>query len=272
VLFSRYNVSLIYDENVNPLIMKYYRYSIEHLTIDSSKPCDLTLFVNLRSLIIRHRNLNVIKEILPERNCNLIYLSFLLKSDFQATNELVDKIFSNKFLSLRYVNLGWIEKCLFKTWSICPSLERVSIRCDKFLILEQILKSCPNLRSLEVHILNYFKICNISSPFISSSLQRFTLWSEEFELKCDIIESIVSLMPNIKYLYLQTKCRTSFIRLIENLIQRLNNLNNFDCFIKELLNKNERIGNVNDIHQVNLCFKRIQCIKETEYFRIFSTD
>jgi len=263
---------LIYDENINFLLIKLYGSGINHLTIDTSNQCYLNFFVNLHSLIIRNRNLNNIKQIRPEIFPNLVYLSFILKSDFKPPIELINEIFSNKFLSLRYVNLGWIDKYCSKKWSICPSLHFVSIHCNQLLIIEDILISCPNLNHLQIHILHNSNIGMICSSLFCHSLERFTLSSEEFELTSDLIDNLFSLMSNVKYLYLQTKCRIPFIYLIENLIKRLNNLIRFDCFIKELLTKNEPIGNLDNIHQLCSCFKRIQLIQENENFRIFGTD
>jgi len=79
-------------------------------------------------------------------------------------------------------------------------------------------------------------------------------------------------MPNIRYLYLQTNIRIEFIYFIENIIKRLKYLNCFNCFIKELLKKNDRISNLNDIHQINSCFKSIQLIKDNEHYTIFATE
>jgi hypothetical protein len=140
------------------------------------------------------------------------------------------------------------------------------------MIIKDILVSCPNLNHLQVHILYNSNISmNYSSLFIHS-LEKLTLWSEGFELTIDLIDNLFILMPNIRYLYLQTKFRIEFIYLIENIIKRLNHLNRFDCFIKELLIKNQRISNLNDIHQINSCFKQIELIKENENYRIFATE
>ena len=272
LLLSRYNVSLIFDENTDPLLIKLYGFEIMQLTIGTSKDCNLNEFVNLRSLILCNRNLKHIKQIQPEILPNLVYLSFKLKSDFKPPNGLVDDIFSNRFPKLRYVNLGCIENRPSKTWSVSPFLQILLIRCDQSMIIRDILTSCPNLKHFQLHILCISNnIINSTSSFIHS-LERFTLWSDKFELTLDLIDNLLSYMPNLKHLYLQTKFRVPFIQLITNLCNRLHYLIRFDCFIKELLIKNERIGTLNDVHQISSCFNRVKCIKENDDFRIFATE
>jgi hypothetical protein len=270
LLSSRHNVSLIFDEKIDPLLIKLYGFEIMHLTIDTPNQCNLNEFVNLHSLILRNRNANHIKQIQPEILPNLVYLSFRLEFDFKPPVELVDNIFSNRFPHLRCVNLGHIENGSCKTWSISPSLQMVSVMCDQSIIVQDILASCPNLNHLQLHILHdRNNIIGCSSSF-THSLQRFTLWSDQYELTFDLIDNLLSYMPNLRHLYLQTQCRISFIHLITNLCNWLHYLTRFDCFVKELLKKDDRIGNLNDIHQISSCFNRIQCIEDDD-FRIFAT-
>jgi hypothetical protein len=272
LILSCDNLSLIVDENIDPLLIKLFRFKITHLTIDTFNKFDLEQFCNLHSLIIVNRNLNNIIPIRPEIFPNLVNLSFLLESDFEVPLDLIPNVFSNRFSNLGSVNLGRIDKPLLNSWSISPSLKFVSIRCNNSKIVIDILSSCPNLVDLELHILyNPIKI-RYSSPLFIHPLKRFTLWSDQLELSLDLIDDLLISIPNIKRLYLQTKCRVLFTKLVETVINRLHNLSRFDCFIKELIDKNERIDNLTNILQVNSCFNRIKCIEENDHWRIFSTD
>ena len=272
LLFSRYNVSLILNEKVDPLLIKLYGYNISHLIIDGSIKCDLTQFNNLESLIFSNRNAINQIEILPELVPKLVTLSFLLKSDFKAPVKLINQIFSNNFLSLRNVNLGYIDKYLTKSWLKCPNLKKVSIRCDQSMIIRDILKSCPNLYHLEIHLLyNYDNPINCSS-LTNHPLKRFTLWSEELELSIDLIDILISYMINIEYLYLQTKIVKPFIELINNLINRLKNLKHFHCFIKELIKRDDTNDYLNNIRKISSCFNKIKSITQNQHFIIFATE
>ncbi|CAF1329795.1 unnamed protein product [Adineta steineri] len=273
LLLSIYNMLFIFDENPNFYLIKSYGFKIAHLIIDTSNECNLKEFSNLNSLILYNRDLNHIKQICPQILPNLVNLSFLLESDFQPPIQLINEIFSNKFPSLRYVNLGWIDRPYSNSWLISPSIKYVSIRCKNSMIISDILLSCPNLNHFQLNILcnSDRNNINLSSTFIHS-LKRFTLWSDEIELSYDLIDNLLSYIPNIQRLYLQTKCQISFIDLAQNLIHRLHYLSHFSCFITELIMKNHRIDSLNNIHKISSCFNRIQCIEENENFRIFATD
>lgn len=273
LLFSRYNISFIYNENINLLIIKYYKNKINHLIIDYSNDFYLNLFQNLNCLTIKNRNINNIKQIHFNKFHNLIYLSFKLKSDFKIPDELLNDIFSNKYKYLRYINLPFIEKSS-KIWSKSPSIRYLSFHCNQLTTIEDILKSSPNLNSLQIHILynSNISINSSSSKQIYCSIEKLILWSEEVELTFYSIDYLFNLMPNIKYLYLQTKFQISFIYFIEFIFKNLPNLISFHCFIKEFLMEKERISNLNDIHKISSLFKSIQLIKQNENYRIFSTD
>jgi hypothetical protein len=272
LLLSRYNVSFIFNEEMNPLLIKFYGHKINQLIIDTSDQCDLTQFSNLHSLILRNRNANNLIQIRPEIVPNLVHLSFLLKCNFKPPVELVNNIFSNRFPYIRHVNLGLIDKSYSKSWSTCPSLRIVSIRCDQSMIIRDILQSCPNLYHLQYHILHNYDTPIVNCSLFNHPLQRFTLWSDELEIPIDLIDSILSYMINLERLYIQTKLLNPLIELLNNIINRLNNLSRFDCFIKELINKSDRIDNLNNIYKISSCFNRIQCIKQNDDFTIFATE
>jgi hypothetical protein len=268
-LFSINNLSLIYNDNLNFSLIKSYQIQIKHLIIDTSNECDLKLFPNLNSLIILNRNLNHLKQIQSKIIPHLKYLSFKFKFHFKYPNQLIDQIFSNEFPNLIYLNIGWIKR---SNWSICLNLKIISIHCNQLMIIEDILITCPNLISLQIHLLYQSDISINNFSLNCHQLEKFILTSEEFELTLDLINYLFYLMSNIRYLYLQTKLTISFYYFIQFIFKKLNYLNQFHCFIKEYLIPNQRIENLNEIHQISSCFKRIQCIKETELFRIFSTD
>ncbi|CAF5206897.1 unnamed protein product, partial [Rotaria magnacalcarata] len=217
-------------------------------------------------------NLNHITQIRPKTLPNLVNLLFLLKSDFKVPVELIDDIFSNRFPYIRYVNLGHIDKPFIKSWSITYSLEILFIRCDQLMIIENILEASPNLKHFQIHILNNFNNIHICSSSFKHQLKRFTLWSGDIELKLNQIDALLTYIPYVTHLYVQTTCQIPFIEIAKNIIYRLHFLSQFDCFIKEILTKNERISDLDDIHKISSLFHRIECVVENDKFRIFATE
>ncbi|CAF3396505.1 unnamed protein product [Rotaria socialis] len=269
---SSNNLTLIFDEKPDRLLMESYKFQLVHLIIDTSNECDLAQFFNLHSLIIYNRNLNHIKQIRPKTLPNLVNLLFLLKPDFKVPVELIDDIFSNRFPYIRYVNLGHIDKPFIKSWSITYSLEILFIRCDQLMIIENILEASPNLKYFQIHILNNFNNIHICSSSFKHQLKRFTLWSDDIELKLNQIDALLTYIPYVTHLYVQTTCQIPFIELAKNIIYRLHLLSQFDCFIKEILTKNERIYDLDDIHKISSLFHTIECVVENDKFRTFATE
>jgi hypothetical protein len=266
------NLSLIFDENNDPSLISLYEGQINTLTIDTSNECNLSQFTNLRRLILRDRNPNHIAQIEGDILSKIVYLSFILKSDFEVPVQLVNDIFSNRFSSLRHVDLGRIDEFICKSWSTSVSLKFVSVRCNKTMVIKNILLSCPKLSHLQFHQLYNINLSVIRSTSLNHPLQRFTIWSDYVKLPFDLIDGLLTYIPNVRHLYIQTELRTPFLELAHLLIDRLEYLSRVDCFVKELLEVNARIGDINTIYKIHRCFNRIECIKEKDDFRIFATD
>ncbi len=69
------------------------------------------------------------------------------------------------------------------------------------MIIEDILMICPNLISLQIHLLYSIKNCSFSSH----KLENFILSSEKFKFQLDLIDYLFNLMRNIRYLYIPNK-------------------------------------------------------------------
>ncbi|UJR34338.1 hypothetical protein I4U23_021741 [Adineta vaga] len=216
------NKILIINEKLNFLLIELYKFQTKHLILNTLYEFDLKQFSNIHSLIIRNRN--YIEQIHSSNFPYLINLTLILKSNYKPPIKLINEIFSNQFLSLRYLILGRIEKSSLNSWSICSSLQYLSIRSHNLMILPDILSICPNLIHIQLHILNNSHYFPLSLSTSSHLLQRFTLWSNLQPLSIDIIDSLLSYIPNIQRLYLQTICPMPFVVLAEHLIKRLNYL------------------------------------------------
>ncbi|CAF3573750.1 unnamed protein product [Rotaria sp. Silwood1] len=110
--------------------------------------------------------------------------------------------------------------------------------------IPSILAACPNLHHLQVRLLyNNDNIITLSSP-VNHSLRRLTLWSNYTELTFNDIDNILTYTPNLEHLYLQTVYHMPFIHLANGLINRLHHLSRFDCYIREILPRDNPIGNL----------------------------
>ncbi|CAF4900088.1 unnamed protein product [Rotaria sp. Silwood1] len=264
------DLSLVFDDKVDPVLMKFYAPYVTHLVIQTSTYCDFNQFPNLRVLTLCIENSRQLSQIHPDTIPNLTHLSFLSGSQFTLPEKLTRQIFSNEFPLLGYVNLGRIKESISDSWIMSSHLRFVSILSCRPMFIPVILASCPNLDHLQVHV-----ICDdntaTSSSQVNHPLRRLTLWSDFNELPFDIIDKILIYTPNVKHLYLQTIYSKSLIDLAQSLINRLHNLSQFDCHIQEMLGKDERIHDLTNLHQVHPCFNRIQSIEKEDTFQIFVT-
>ncbi|CAF4843076.1 unnamed protein product [Rotaria sp. Silwood1] len=265
------NLSLTFDNKIDLESMKLYAPYVNRLIIQTSIFCDFNQFPNLHTLVLCNTDLNHMTQIQSEIIPNLTYLSFLLGTEFNVPHQLVCDVFSNKFSSLRYVNLCRIDESTRHSWSTSSSLQFVSILSCQPISIPAILASCPNLHHLQVHVLhNNDDLVTSFSPS-NHSLRRLTLWSDSTELTFNDIDNILTYTPNIEYLYLQTIYSMSFIDLAHSLINRLHYLSQFDCYIKEMLPKDDRIETLTTVRQIHSCFNRIQFIEENDEFRTITT-
>ncbi|CAF5020280.1 unnamed protein product [Rotaria sp. Silwood1] len=194
------------------------------------------------------------------------------RSEFTLPRQLICDVFSNKFPSLRYVNMSCIDESTYNLWTTSPSLQYVSILSCKLMSIPSILAVCPNLHHLQVRILyNNDNTITLSSP-VNHSLRRLTLWSNYTELTFNDIDNILTYTPNLEHLYLQTVYNMPFIHLANGLINRLHHLSRFDCYIREILPRDDPIGNLTSMHQMHPCFDRIKCVKENDKVRVFATE
>ena len=272
-LFQSYqNLCFTLDEKTDQSLMKLYVAYISRLTIDTSNNCDLSQFTNLHMLTLCNSDSNHLAQIQPNIISKLTHLSFLLGSKFTPSQQLVNDVFSNKFPSLRHINFGRINEFSIDSWSISPSLQFVSIRSNKPMIVSAILTVCPNLYHLRLHVLdNDLTDVDSSGPY-NHPLQRFTLWSDSVKLTINDIDTLLTYTANVQHLYLQTIVRMPFIDLAHGLLNRLNRLSRFDCYVKEMIHNDAKSDSLPIICKLHSCFNRIRCIAKEKNYRIFYTD
>lgn len=252
--------------------MALYGTYITRLVIDTPKKCELHFFPNLEKLTIRDVDSHQLNQINPEILPNLTHLTLLLGSEFLTPSQLVNNVFSNKFPSIEYVNLGRIDAYESHLWTIVPSVHFVSIRSTSVNLMEDILMTCPNLDHLQLHVLKTSETYSTSVYPITYSLRQLTLWSDTLPLSLDDINASLSLLPDLQHLYLQTVYKESLIVLANNLIQRHKYLSRFDCHIREEIVIDDSDSILSSIRQLHPCFTRIKCIEGDYKHQIFATD
>lgn len=272
IIHTNKYLSATIDEKTDISSLKYCASHVNCLIIRTSNDCDFNFFPNLQKLILCNKNPRHLTQIIPDKLVHLTHLSLLLGPKFTAPQQMINDIFSNKFPSIRHVNLGCIDYTNCHLWTKSPSIQFLSIFSCKSMSLLAILASCPNLYHLQVNIfyssINVFTSC---TPY-NHPLRKLTVWSNYTELTLNDIDNFLSYTPSIEYFYLQTIYRLPFIRLVKRLIHRLPHLSRFDCYIREMLNNDNRIGILADVHQIHRCLNRIRCIEENDKCRIFFTD
>ncbi|CAF5087357.1 unnamed protein product, partial [Rotaria sp. Silwood1] len=236
--------------------MELYAPYVLRLVIQTSAYCNFNQFPNLRVLVLCVENSEQLSQIQPNTIPNLTHLSFLFGSQFTLPEQLTWQVFSNEFPFLGYANLGCIKESISDIWLMSPRLRFVSILSCKPMFIPVILAACPNLDHLQFHVICDNNTVTSSSP-VNHLLRQLTLWSDSIELSFDIIDKILIYTPNVEHLYLQTIYSKSLIDLAQGLINRLHDLSRFDCYIQEMLGKDERIDNLTKLHQVHPCFNRI---------------
>lgn len=154
VLFqSTKRLSFKFHDYIKDQRVKLYGSFVNELVIDTFKSCDLRLFPNVKKLTIFNTDSNGLNKINPEVLPSLTHLTISLGSKFTAPSQLIEGIFSNKFPSIQYANLGQVARYDSYSWLIVPSLRFISIGLARVHLTSDILMKCPNLDHRQLLIL-----------------------------------------------------------------------------------------------------------------------
>ncbi|CAF1203877.1 unnamed protein product [Rotaria sordida] len=264
------NISLIIKEN-NFLSIELFAHQIIRLKIETSQSIDLSQFINLNSLELCRANQNQLEQIRSDIMPNLIYLTISTPFHISLPLELIKEIFSNGFRFLHYAYLSRLDT--FENFSKFQSfsLRTLYITCTNSNIIPLILQACPNLISFHIKFFGQNRhILPPSSSTYNHLLEEFFLDDPYHKLSFDTIHILFRFIPNVKYLFLQFLCRVPFINLIESILNRLEQLNRFECDILE--SPNNHMVNIEIIQQMNECFQYLQCSEKDNGYRVFFTE
>jgi len=231
---------------------------------------NLNPFINLRSLIVNWGNENHLEQIRSNILPNLVYLSLSISFDFLSTKQMASEVFSNRFSSLRYADLGKIDMSSSSSWSQSPSLRSLIIVSPNINIIPLILQSCPQLTHFQIRITDKYDLDISSLPIISNHpLKQFIFIQSQTSTFVFNIAKILYLIPNIKQIDLRL-CTRSFIDLIQLISKYFIYLNRFDCHIIEYPNKDEIID-INLLRNIHSCYSCIQCTLREDCFCLYTT-
>lgn len=263
------SLSLILTKNhtYQGIILPQQIIRIVIVTLDN---INLNPFVNLRSLFLNLATENHLKQIKSDILPNLVYLSLPLSFDPRSTRPLACEVFSNRFQSLRYADLGIIAMPTNSSWTQSPSLRSIHIFSPNINIVPIILQSCPKLTHFQVRITEEHQLDINSLPMISNHpLKHFVFLQPQNSTFVFDIANIIYLLPNIKRIDLRL-CTRSFVDLIRLISKYLTYLNSFDCHIIEYPNKDELIG-INMLRNIHPSYYGIQCTLREDCFCLYSS-
>ena len=258
---SMKNFSFKIEDNQTELL-SLFAHQISRLTLNTSDDIDFNQFHSLHSLILEKLTPNQYKQI---RSKSLSYLSFApILSDYNSIPELTQQIFSNGFPTISHVNLGCIYIPYHFSWSQSPSLVSISTHCAEALIIPYILHSCPNLLTLKVYFIrNDIGLCHKRIPITNHSLQEFHLIDFSQELSFDDIDMCLSSMSEVKRMNLEFLCNISLKNLLQCILNRVKDLERFNCHIQMIGKNTITMENIREMHP---CFQNIQYVEDSRLF------
>ncbi|CAM4774752.1 unnamed protein product [Rotaria magnacalcarata] len=232
---------------------------IIRMVIVTLESINLNPFINLRSLVLNLATENHLKQIQSIVLPNLVYLSLPLSFDSRSTKQLASEVFSNRFSSLRFADLGVIDMPSNLSWSQSPSLRSIRIFSPNINIIPLILQSCTQLTHFQVRITGEHPLDIPSLPIISNHpLKQFIFLQAQHSTIAFNIANIIYLIPNVKQLDLRL-CTISFIDLIKLISKYLIKLNRL------ILN------NDYDIFSIGTFIEIFQYLNLISFFRAFDT-
>ena len=251
--------SLVARKNDEPLI-ELFASQIVRLKIEDPSNIDLTPLVHLERLIVEEANEDQVEQIQAELMPNLTYLSLSVKSECDSLSELADQVFSNEFPLLNHAQLGNFDSYYFpQSWSGSPHLRSVCLVNLQSDLIPFIFVSCPNLQYLKVHLPNDDEdhvniVPRSTGP--GHPLKRFVLSADPDLWHNTDIDSLLTHVPYVERFELDLWHSMTIVRLLALLVQRLQHLKKFDCFITVHPDDN-RPRDLKTVQAMHPCFGRM---------------
>ncbi|CAF2679031.1 unnamed protein product [Rotaria sp. Silwood2] len=247
------------NEIHDPSVIFFANY-IRKLSIWHSNSLNLINFSNIRSLELEHPTIKQLNEIRPHTIPQLEYLRINNNNTRLPGNvfyELCHSIFSGEFSHLHTCILNNVQfDC---QWSLLScKLRSIQVNVKNCQDLSYLLNICPELIRLKVMLDDEYFHFHYSN--ISQTLCRLDLYLRINNWSCEELESLLIIMPNLKYLSIETPFGQRSQMTVESLANVLRKctplLENF--FINTIFKKQSL---TDDIHQLHPLFKVIRVIQ-----------
>ena len=269
LLRSLHKLALSLDRNDQNLI-DFFSNQITQLILNTWENVDLKQFPNVQSLIIHQITSDQLHQLRSEVLPKLVHLSTSSLVEVTPISQLAQRLFSNEFPNMRSLELSLIEIPHLRTWHQSPALRAVTVQSNNPTLAPFILTATPNLQYLKVHFLSStIPIFYHSLEDIHHSLKHFVLLDPYHKLSFNHIHTLLSFVPNVSKIYLNFLCRIPFLRFARSLVNRLRDLQIFDCNIDDA--STDKLTDLDTIRQIHPCFHKIHCTTREFNFRTFTT-
>ena len=268
LLRSRKNLSLILERTHFPPWIEIIAEQITRLKITTCQSIDLSLFSNLFSLELSRANEQQIEQIRSDVLPHLTQLSLSTPFHLSLPSIVIEEIFSNAFVHLEHVKLTRLNPFPSSFHFQSPSLRSLRIISIDILVIPQILTICPNLLSLHVNFLGQNR--HLPSSFQHHTLEEFLLEDSYHKLSFETINHLFDYIPHLRSLSLVCLSSGPFVDLVENLVDRCEDLDEFQCEILEAPNND--MVDLENIQIMKECFYNLQCVDKDNHHRLFFTE
>ena len=237
------------EEICNPYVT-FFAARIRKLLVRHSAPLNLVHFPNIRHLELERPTIEQCNEIQPHTIPHLEYLRInnnntrLTAADF---HQLCHSIFSNEFSRLHTCILINIQ--FNHQWSeVSCALRSIQIDVENCQDLSYLLKICPQLIRLKVMLDDKHFSFNHSN--ICQTLQKLDLYLRINNWSCEELESLLVVMPHLKFMSIQTPFDQQSLMTVESLANLLRKctLELKHLFINTMLNKSPSIDDIRQLH------------------------
>ncbi|CAF3850178.1 unnamed protein product [Rotaria sordida] len=256
----RLALQCIQPNEIHDPSMMFFANRIRKLSIWHSNSLNLIHFSNVRSLELEHPTIEQLNEIRPHTIPQLEYLRINNNNTRLPGNvfyELCHSIFSGEFSYLHTCILNNIQfNC---QWSILScKLRSIQIDVKNCQDLSYLFDICPELIRLKVMLDDESFNFHYSNTY--QRLCRLDLYLRINNWSCKELESLLIVMPNLKYLSIQTPFAQRSQMTVESLANVLRKCTpKLESFFINTIFKEQ--SSTDDIHQLHPLFKFIRVVQ-----------
>ncbi|CAF3433170.1 unnamed protein product [Rotaria socialis] len=262
-----------FERELHSLPFRFFASRITKFSMHHVDLMDLSPFSAVRSLTLyiepNRAQCHVIRAF---SHLKYLYISQRPIDHFYYSVSLPHFVFTNAYPNLYTCQLNLISYRVQQHWTCIPSLHTLSVCLENPRVFTQILQSCPSLTRLKVELTQHFTRPTTRfdiAPHVC--LRRFYLYLNQTMFSCcDIIEILLSLVPNLTNLVILGAASTVYSLNINSLADMLHRcvpkLQHFylNMFIEESLSRMVTDSTKQQIGQLFRLFTNIQIYPSTQ--------